>query len=286
MNSVRAGLRRPAPLGRQARRHASAAAGSSRSAWASSPRLARLRTLEFRAGTLIGMRAAQGIGAAMMNPASLSIIAAAFAPRERGTRHRPLGRRLRPWRSRSARSSAASSPSTPAGTGSSSSTPDRRHRHRRRIRLHRRVARHLPRAAPRPARASLTLGARPLRAHVRPHRGEPATAGPDPRSSPPSSSPPSSLDGVRPARAAPADPDDGPSRSSRTAPSPAREPRDAARRPRDVRRLLLRLALHAERPPLLAGQGRRRVPADDARSSSSSRRRQGISRTRSARAGS
>jgi EmrB/QacA subfamily drug resistance transporter len=35
-------------------------------------------------GTLIGMRAAQGIGAAMMNPASLSIIAAAFPPRERG----------------------------------------------------------------------------------------------------------------------------------------------------------------------------------------------------------
>jgi EmrB/QacA subfamily drug resistance transporter len=36
------------------------------------------------AGTLIGMRAAQGIGAAMMNPASLSIIAAAFPPRQRG----------------------------------------------------------------------------------------------------------------------------------------------------------------------------------------------------------
>jgi EmrB/QacA subfamily drug resistance transporter len=34
--------------------------------------------------TLIGMRAAQGIGAALMNPASLSIIAAAFPPRERG----------------------------------------------------------------------------------------------------------------------------------------------------------------------------------------------------------
>src|SRR3954467_11191649 len=36
------------------------------------------------AATLIGWRAAQGIGAAMMNPASLSIIAAAFPPRERG----------------------------------------------------------------------------------------------------------------------------------------------------------------------------------------------------------
>jgi EmrB/QacA subfamily drug resistance transporter len=35
-------------------------------------------------GTLVAFRAAQGIGAAMMNPASLSIIAAAFPPRERG----------------------------------------------------------------------------------------------------------------------------------------------------------------------------------------------------------
>ena len=38
---------------------------------------------------------------------------------------------------------------------------------------------------------------------------------------------------------------------------------DAARRARDVRRLLLRLALHAERPRLLGRPGRRRVPADD-----------------------
>ena len=36
------------------------------------------------AGFLIGARMVQGVGAALMNPASLSIITATFAPRERG----------------------------------------------------------------------------------------------------------------------------------------------------------------------------------------------------------
>src|SRR5437868_9602194 len=36
------------------------------------------------AGFLIGMRAFQGVGAALMNPASLSIITATFPPKERG----------------------------------------------------------------------------------------------------------------------------------------------------------------------------------------------------------
>ena len=36
------------------------------------------------AGFLIGARAVQGIGAALMNPATLSIITATFPPRERG----------------------------------------------------------------------------------------------------------------------------------------------------------------------------------------------------------
>jgi EmrB/QacA subfamily drug resistance transporter len=37
------------------------------------------------AGMLIGARTVQGVGAALMNPATLSIIAATFPPRERGT---------------------------------------------------------------------------------------------------------------------------------------------------------------------------------------------------------
>ena len=42
-----------------------------------------------------------------------------------------------------------------------------------------------------------------------------------------------------------------------------REPRRAARLARDVRRLLLRLALRPEHPRLLADEGRRDLPADD-----------------------
>ena len=71
-----------------------------------------------------------------------------------------------------------------------------------------------------------------------------------------------SLDRLRRDRAAPALAD------ARPEPLPQRhlrgsEHRDAARRALDVRRLLLRLALHAERARLLGRPGRRRVPADD-----------------------
>ena len=68
-----------------------------------------------------------------------------------GDRH--LGRRVRRWRLRSARSSAACSPSTSTGTGSSSSTCRSGSSACSRLpALHRRVARHVARAAARRAR--------------------------------------------------------------------------------------------------------------------------------------
>ena len=55
---------------------------------------------------LIGARIIQGAGAALMNPATLSIITATFPPRQRGT---AIGSGPAPprWRSRSVHSSAA-----------------------------------------------------------------------------------------------------------------------------------------------------------------------------------
>src|SRR5438552_13420048 len=45
-------------------------------------------------GFLIGARIVQGLGGALMNPATLSIITATFAPRERGRAIAHLGRRV------------------------------------------------------------------------------------------------------------------------------------------------------------------------------------------------
>ena len=70
---------------------------------------------------LIGARVVQGLGAAMMNPATLSIITVTF-PRASAAPRSGSGRASRRSRSRSARSSAGSSPSGSTGTGSSSST--------------------------------------------------------------------------------------------------------------------------------------------------------------------
>ena len=74
--------------------------------------------LSSSAPELIAARAVQGIGAALMMPATLSIISATFALASAGRRS-GSGPASRRWRSRSARCSAASSPSTSPGTGSS-----------------------------------------------------------------------------------------------------------------------------------------------------------------------
>ena len=81
---LRAVVRGAADHGRQARRHARAAARSSSSASRSSRSSSLACGLAPSAGFLIGARAVQGIGAALMNPATLSIITATFPPRQRG----------------------------------------------------------------------------------------------------------------------------------------------------------------------------------------------------------
>ena len=114
---------------------------------------------------------------------------------------------------------------------------------------------------PRPARSG-DVRSRPVRTHVRPDRGEciRLVVGPDRRLVRRRRRVP---DGLRRDRAAPARAD------ARPEPLPqrhlrGRQHRDAAHRAVDVRRLLLRLALHAERARLLGRPGRRSVLADDA----------------------
>ena len=120
---------------------------------------------------LIGARVAQGLGGALMNPATLSIITATFPPRERG-------KAIGIWAGVSAMALAIGPLvgglltehvnwnwiffiNVPIGVLGLIAIP----------RLHRRVARQVGRAAPRPA-GSDRFGGRALLAHVRLHRGE------------------------------------------------------------------------------------------------------------------
>ena len=212
------------------------------------------------ASVLIGARVVQGLGAALMNPATLSIITVTFPPRQRGTA-------IGIWAGISALALAIG----PLVGGLITerinwnwiffiNIPVGMHRDRRGVRVHRRVARHLARAAAGRLRPR-HLGARPVRAQLRADRGEQLRLDvrPDPRRV-------RDRRGVarrvRPARAAPAAADARP----RPLPQPdlrRREHGDAARRPRDVRRLLLRLALRAAGARLLADPGRRELPAVD-----------------------
>ena len=119
---------------------------------------------------LIGSRVLQGAGAALMNPATLSIIAATFPPRERGTA-------IGIWAGTSALALAIG----PLVGGLITehldwswiffvNVPIGAPRHRRVVRVHRRVARRDARE-PRPPWPR-DLGFRALRADIRAHRGE------------------------------------------------------------------------------------------------------------------
>ena len=170
---------------------------------------------------LIAARAVQGVGAALMMPATLSIITATFARASAGWRS-GSGPASPRWRSRSGRCSAASSPSTSPGTGSSTSTSrsailavDRRDRGRAGIEGH------LARAAARPARPA-HLGDRPARARLRTDRGATATAGRRRGSSASSSVAAVALGSLRAARDAPAAADARPLALPQRRPSPAR----------------------------------------------------------------
>ena len=123
------------------------------------------------AESLIGARVVQGVGSALINPATLSIITATFPPTTARDGDRHLGRRLGDGpRDRAARRRSADR-AHQLELDLLHQHPGRHRRHHRRPVRDRRVARRVGGAAARPARSDL-LGRRALRAHVRPDRSE------------------------------------------------------------------------------------------------------------------
>jgi MFS family permease len=123
------------------------------------------------AASLIAARTVQGTGAALMNPATLSIITATFPPRQRGTAigiwagvsalALAIGPLLGGVLTQDISWSCIFFINIPVGVAGRACGPD----------LHRRDARHLARAAPRSSRPD-RLGGRPVRAHVRVDRDQ------------------------------------------------------------------------------------------------------------------
>ena len=149
--------------------------------------------------------------------------------------------------------------------------------------VHRRVEGRDARAARPPGPRH--VGCRPLRAHLRADRGEQRTAGPRRGSWARFVVARRLARRLRPARAHQRAADARRSSSSATATYTGANTRRPPRRARDVRRLLLRLALHAEHPRLLGRAGRSRVPPDDGAHHPASRRSRAGRRIGSARAG-